>query len=133
MPKTYEIITLENDLISKITNEAYTPQAILNYLMVDKGYKQSRAYELRKDAYDSIRDLLKEELIDFRQFQMMRLEHRLVNADKKGDGHLALKIIQEMNKISHLYKERVEHTGNIVIKTKWGGENDEKDEFFDID
>ncbi|OJW82064.1 MAG: hypothetical protein BGO69_15820 [Bacteroidetes bacterium 46-16] len=133
MPKTYEIISLQNDLIEKITKDAYSPQAVLDYLMTDKGYKQSYAYELRKDAYDAIREMLKDNLIDLYSFQMIRLEHRLVKADKKGDEHLALKILQEMNKIGGLYKERVEHTGNIVIKTKWGGEEDAKDDFFNID
>lgn len=104
---------IEEVVRMRIKNLASTA-TILEYIMKEAGVKQAQAYNylseaqiLIADMYKDIRKTALEEAIA--QTQTL-LEQAKTVADK-------LKVRQELSKLQGLYVDRIEHSGEISIKT----------------
>lgn len=100
-------------LVDKRLRDKLTIYDMTDFVMTQFGYKQSYAYELVRDARNKIADIYKnwnENLLDQ---TIGDLEQQKRQAEKDGNRKLVLEITKEINKISGLYVERVDVTGNI--------------------
>ncbi|RYY51472.1 MAG: hypothetical protein EOO06_00270 [Chitinophagaceae bacterium] len=98
----------------------------MEYLMKDKelggyGYGQSYAYELIRHANNRIEEMIKETAVDVLSKQLVNLEQLYQKQIKKGNDKMALETLKEINKISGLYKENINHTGEVSYNINIGG------------
>lgn len=128
--KRYEMYnkTLDciEDLVIKVIKEGWSRYSLMEYLMKDKelggyGYGQSYAYELIRHANNRIEEMIKETAVDVLSKQLVNLEQLYQKQIKKGNDKMALETLKEINKISGLYKENINHTGEVSYNINIGG------------
>ena len=97
---------------------------ILQYIMKEAGVKQAQAYNYLSESQDIISEMYKDIRKTALEEAIAQTQTLLEEATSTIDK---LKVRQELSKLQGLYIEKVEHSGEITIKAKFGGESHEKD------
>lgn len=118
----------KNEIIDSIIdlrlNKGWSRLSILNFLKEDCGYSQSYSYELIQEAskeFDerAIQNFGKDLKEDIERFESL-YEKSMTSKNFRE----AKEILKEISKLKGHYVERIDVTGEIKIKTVWGGEDD---------
>lgn len=103
-------------LCDKILKEKISNFNMVEFVKKEYGYQQSYAYQVVRDARAKIADVYKDWNIDLLQNTIADLENQKEIAMKCRNYKLVLEITKEINKISGLYIDRVEHSGSVEHK-----------------
>jgi len=97
-------------LIDMKYSQCASQLTLIKFLKEKFGYERTMAYELLKAADDIVVEVAKENANDIREKQLISLNEQLESAKGDGDKKLVLEITKEINKISYIYIEKIEHT-----------------------
>jgi len=107
-------------LVNKRLKNNLSVNTMVQFIRDTYGYKQSYAYELVQEARVKIAEIYAKWNEKTLEQAIGDLEEQKESARKSGDRKLVLEITKEINKITNLYTERIEHTVN-VFKAKIPG------------
>jgi uncharacterized protein YggE len=94
---------------------------ILDYIMKEADVKQAQAYNYLSEAQDIISEMYKDIRKAALEEAIAQTQTLLEQAETVVDK---LKVRQELSKLQGLYVDRIEHSGEIVIKTEWNDGNE---------
>lgn len=106
------------DLIQVVANwrlkDKVSNWKLVHMVMEEYGYKQSYAYEIVREARLKIADVYRKWNENALEQAIADLEDQKEQARKSNNYKLVLEITKEINKITGLYVERVEHSGDVT-------------------
>lgn len=118
----------KNEIIDNIIdlrlNKGWTRLSILNFLKDDCGYSQSYSYELIQDASKEFDERAIQNFGNDLKEDIERFEALYEKAMSHKNYREAKEVLRDIAKLKGHYVERIDVTGEVKIKTIWGGEND---------
>lgn len=115
--KTQEVI---DSIIKMKINKWCSTRTILDFLQKDLGYKQTRAYQIYRMANDEIKKMFTETQEHWKETAIGQLQELAEEAKLNKKYKLAFEIRKDISDIVGLYIERIEHSGEVSLKTRWG-------------
>jgi hypothetical protein len=103
-------------LVKRRLEDKMSNYQMIDFIMTNYGYKQAYAYEIAREARLKIADMYKDWSEKLLEQTIGELEAQRREAKKANDRKLVLEITKEINKITGLYVERVEHSGSVEHK-----------------
>lgn len=98
---------------------------ILDYIIKEANVKQAQAYNYLSEAQDIISEMYKDIRKAALEEAIAQTQTLLEQAETVVDK---LKVRQELSKLQGLYIEKIQHSGEIILKAKWGEDKtDEED------
>ena len=97
---------------------------ILDYIMKAADVKQAQAYNYLSEAQDIISEMYKDIRKAALEEAIAQTQTLLEQAETVADK---LKVRQELSKLQGLYIEKIQHSGEIILKAKWGDDKNEED------
>lgn len=110
---------LQEVTLLRIKDKAST-EFILKYITENTGVKIAQAYNILKEAQSHIQEIYKENRMVAFEEAIAQLEDMLMNAKAANNLKMELEIRKEISKLQGLYIERIELSGEVVVKTTWG-------------
>jgi hypothetical protein len=113
---------LQLTIMNMMLNEKQSVLDVVNWLRYTSGYNYGKtyAYQLVKDTNDEVSRVWNETAKNTVENASASLHKDRAEAIKRGDFRLAFDILKEINKITQLYKENIDISGEVVIRTAWG-------------
>jgi stalled ribosome rescue protein Dom34 len=116
---TYDKKLIIDSIIKLKLEKCASQMTILNFICDTYGYKTQYAYILIKEADAKIVEVYRDYAVDLMEKQVANLEEQRESAKKSGEKKLVLQITQEINKITGMYVERIEHSGSVEYIAKF--------------
>lgn len=95
---------------------------IVKWAAVEYDCSIQYAYKLMREAREVIYEMRRELRINAMEDILMDLERQKDMAKKEGNRRLEFDITRDIAKLLGLYKEKIEHSGEVTIVAKWGGQ-----------
>ena len=122
--KTEDIL---QELITLKIKEHYTNMSLLQHIQEKYKFSKVWAYNLLNEAANEIKLIQEKNVENLLQEQQLKLSNDIETMKKEGEHkRTILEYIKEFNKISGLYQERIQLTGEVNIIADFGSENKNK-------
>lgn len=118
--KGYKVDDVVKELIELKVKHHYTNMSLLNHLQEKYGFSKTWAYDYMNAASDQIREVQEKNIENLLQEQQSKLLAEIEQMKREGvDKKTILEYTKEYNKISGLYTERLNISGDITIKAEF--------------
>lgn len=108
MAKIPELDVVLDEIIEMRYNQMYSTNNLVKYLMEKYDLKQSRSYELVREARKKVGDVYDKTNVSVAEDSINKMESLQMMAYKDGNYKLALEIQKELNKVLELSKSDVQ-------------------------
>lgn len=108
MAKIPELDVVLDEIIELRYNQMYSTNNLVKYLMEKYDLKQSRSYELVREARKKVGDVYDKTNVSVAEDSINKMESLQMMAYKDGNYKLALEIQKELNKVLELSKSDVQ-------------------------
>jgi len=115
------------ELVELITVKKYDKWSLIKHC-AGKAMSSYQIDKAIKMANDFILNMYKDKSGYTIELALNNLNEQLASAQRDGDKRLTLEITKEINKITGLYINKVEHSGKIDLKPIFDGYETESDE-----
>lgn len=124
--KTEDIL---QELITLKIKEHYTNMSLLQHIQEKYNFSKTWAYNLLNEAANEIKLIQEKNVENLLAEQQGKLLNDIEQMKKDGEHkRTILEYLKEYNKISGLYQERIQITGDIKIQADFGFEKNKDDD-----
>jgi hypothetical protein len=118
--QSHKVDDILDEIIDLKIKEHYTNMSLLKYLKEKYGFCQSWCYDYLNAASHKIREIQEKNIENLLQEQQTKLLNDIEQMKKEGvDKKTILEYTKEYHKISGLYTERLNVSGDITIKAEF--------------